>query len=236
MADSPTVRRDGRAAASDRADRSLGAFRSKADLVYELLRDRIVTAYYPPGCRLNATRIAREVGMSPLPVREALNRLREEGLVHVRPHVGVTVAGVDVDQLGELFEIRLELEPYATRLAAPALAGSGGRDLKKVLFAQRERLEMGDAEGYGTLDNRFHRLIYAAPGNRALTQLIDDLRARSERCRSVFRLVPGHMERSWEEHWAIVQALAAGDGERAQKLMRSHMERAFRMVLREMRG
>lgn len=234
MSESPTLKRDGRAA--DGAARSLGAFRSKADLVYEFLRERIVSAYYPPGHRLIATRIAREVGTSALPVREALNRLQAEGLVQMRRHTGTTVAPVDVTRMRELFEIRLELECYATRRAAPVLADSGARDLKKLLFAQRERVEKGDAEGYGTLDNRFHRLICVAPGNRSLVRAIDELRTRTEHCRVIFRRIPGYMERSWEDHWDIVHALSAGDGDRAEALMRAHIERAFRFALREMEG
>jgi DNA-binding GntR family transcriptional regulator len=199
---------------------------TKADRAYEGLRQAILTGVLEPKEQINPKGIAAELGMSVIPVREALRRLEQEGLIVIKPHVGATVRELPVAELRENLLIRSELEALAARLAAPLMT----KDVLAVLQALIDKMDKcirtKHYEQFGALNRRFHMAAYDVIPERGLLKLIEQQWDQVPRAASVFALVPEHAIAAQEEHLEIFAALKRGDAEAAANLTRDHKLRA----------
>ncbi len=202
-------------------------FITKNVAVYEALRKDIIDGRLKPGQKIIMSEVAKEFGLSDIPVREAIRRLESEGYVHFTPHVGAIVSELDGDKIIELYLIRMELESLATRLAVPHVTS------KDIDFLIKKNQEMALAiqaqklEKLGALNKEFHLRIYRAAPYPTLTQLIEDLWEKMERTQCVFSFVPERAVESVEEHKKIIEALKAKDTKLAEQLVKN--QKSFTM-------
>jgi DNA-binding GntR family transcriptional regulator len=197
---------------------------TKSAQVRERIRELIESGRLEPGDRVNVDAIARAVGVSKIPVREAISQLEALGLVVVTPHAGARVATRSAHDLRGIYLVRASLEPLAARLAAESIDAAQLESLE-ALAAQMET-----AFGEGTLDvlsdaNRaFHAGIARASGYAPVAEMVEEALRRVAPYRSRFR--PG--ARRWAsvlaEHRVILGALRARDGAAAEASARAHVE------------
>lgn len=194
---------------------------SRADQVYQALRERIVTVGLRPGARLIERDLAAEFEVSRIPLREALQRLAADGLVTAVPGQGSIVTVPTPKDIADLFDVRAGLEPVAARLAA---ANAAPEDLLKL---QACVLPRDRADSRTEANAAFHRELVAAARNPLLAQIMEPLEARM---RWVFHLtVERDPERQRQEHAELLEALVAPDPDRAAAVAHAHVEdgRAF---------
>ncbi len=190
----------------------------------------IVEGELPPGSRIIETRIARQLGTSQAPVREALRDLATLGLVEMHPYRGARVRQPEADELVEAMELRGELEAIAARSAAQRIDGTTLHRMRELLDAMRASAARGDAHSQAQQNSEFHTCVITASGNRTLQRLWSMLEpfARSY----LTATVPG-ADLHWlaERHAAIIEALEAGDPGGAADAMRAHAREAESQVL-----
>ena len=198
------------------------------DEVYNALYSQLMSHKILPGGRLSVDHLARELGVSQTPIREALSRLEAQGLV-VKTHlIGYSAAEqLDQTRLEQLYELRLLLEPYAAAKAAQHMTAASLKALEKL--AQRmEALESGDQHAaYGQFarrDGEFHDLIASIGGNDLIREALANLHTHVH----LFRLFYHSQATSEanEEHTEIISALRKRDPEAASLAMRRHIERS----------
>jgi DNA-binding GntR family transcriptional regulator len=201
--------------------------RSMVDSAYEQIRRRILDNAWPPGHRALEREVALELGMSRTPVREALMRLQNEGLVEVIPRHGVRVLPVSGVDMQEIYEILTALECMAAELlAARKPSGEELAPLVDAIDAMSKALQADDLDAWGAADERFHQHLVDLAGNRHLQATVLNHWDRTHRARMFsLRLRPKPVN-STKEHMQMVERLRAGDGEGAARVTRAHRERA----------
>jgi DNA-binding GntR family transcriptional regulator len=203
-------------------------FLTKNVAVYEALRKDIIEGRMKPGQKIIMSEVAKDFGLSDIPVREAIRRLESEGYVHFTPHIGAIVSELDADKIIELYLIRIELESLATRLAVPHITPG---DIDFLVKKNRDMEQVVQEEKYeklGALNKEFHLRIYQAAPYPTLNQLIEDLWEKMERTQCVFTFVPGRAVASVEEHKDIIEALKAKDTALSEKLIKN--QKSFTMA------
>lgn len=204
---------------------------TKAEAVYRETRWRIITGAIPPGTAVNQAELAAEFGVSQTPVREALLRLESEGLVVFVAHSMVRVSPLDLQELDELYAIRVNLDSFAGQLAAANCTQEDVVRLKGLL-ASNTGADLGERL-HRNLE--FHRSIYRASGNKQLTRLLDQLWDRTERYRIVLVANEADSQQyqrshSDDDHWAIATALFEGDGEKVAGLLSRHVQQSHDLI------
>lgn len=203
--------------------------RQLSELVTARIRDSITSGAYAPGTRLIEGRIAEELNVSRVPVREALRALAAEGLVEVRPRHGAIVASLDPASAREMVQIRATLEGLNARLAAEHCTPELASKVADVLAEGNAKLASGETAGLLDLNARFHDLLYAAGAN---TMLADLMRTLRDRTRMLFvNATEDEIRLTWEEHAAILRAVQAGDAALAALLAERHVIRAAQHYL-----
>lgn len=204
----------------------LDNYKPLRELVFESLREAIISGRLPSGERVMEIQMAEEMGVSRTPVREAIRKLELEGLVVMFPRKGAYVAGISLKDIADVFEIRGALEGLAAELAAERITDEELEDLERYLVKISEESENGDLNKVVETDTDFHSLIYRASRNQRLSQIINNLREQIQRFRTTSLSYPGRMKVAVEEHRKIVEAISGRDGELARKLAQEHIENA----------
>ncbi len=209
--------------------------RSQSEEAYLRIRERIVTLDMPPGSVVNETRLREELSIGRTPIREALQRLARENLVRSIPHRGTFVTDVNITDLARITEVRVVLEAHAARLAAEKLT-SADREAIEELLTVVERRDVSDQRELMRLDRRVHRLVYEAAHNPFLESTLERYFNLSLRLWYLVLDREVGLREAVDEHVELLKALIAGDGRRAEDVMRRHVlgfERAIRKVLVE---
>jgi DNA-binding GntR family transcriptional regulator len=194
--------------------------RTIQDIVAEALRDAIVTGRLRGGERLHQDEIASKLGVSRMPVREALRQLESEGLVVFTPHRRVSVAALSAQELREIYEIRSALEVLALDLAVPRLSIKEFDRLGAVLD-QMDRTS--DPRRWVDLNRLFHRTLYRASGRARLCTLIDSLRDNVERYLRIYVSALERRAHAQAEHRRILRACRRRQSAEAKKALRAHL-------------
>jgi DNA-binding GntR family transcriptional regulator len=198
-------------------------------VVIDALRKSILAGAYKPGERLVEDRLAVEMGVSRIPIREALRGLAAEGLIDIAPRRGATVAAFSQQSVREMIEVRATLEALNARLAARHRAPVIVRALERVLAQGNAAAAKGDAASLVELNAQFHDLLANAGQNSILGELMRTLRSRTT---PLFASMSRRRAKeTWNEHAAIVQAVIAGDEERAATLAADHVINAGNRVV-----
>ena len=181
---------------------------SKTDAVYATLKERIGAGLYSPGYRLVIDALSRELGVSPIPVREAIRRLQAEGWVRHRANIGAEVAGLKEGEYAEIMQVLARLEGWVTSTASTFLSGDDLAELSRIAHAMSEALDLNQLDQYAQLNRQFHGRIAQACPNRFLVEMVDRTWSRLDRVRrNIFLAVPQRARESLQEHYHIIQSL-----------------------------
>jgi len=194
-------------------------------MVYSALRDAIQAGRLRAGDRLVISHIGSELGVSDVPVREALFQLEAEGLIVNEPHVGATVASLDPLEVQDVYLASAIVEGAAAALAIPNMSSSDHRQLDETLTALDAVVASNDVEELARLDQHLHRTLYARCPSAHLLMLVEQLWATKERVRTAYP-ARGRGRASQLEHQAIVAAVTRGDTASVETLIRDHLRRA----------
>lgn len=195
-------------------------FNTKNNYIYENLKEEIIMGHLRPGERIVISDVAKRYNVSPMPIREAINRLQQDGFVEVVPHVGARVTSIDLEKHKELMLIRTELEALAVKLSTPFIDEKALARLDEILQEMEEHVKDNDHKKYGKLNVEFHLLIYGASPYKILYEMITTLWGRSEYSRSIFEKIPARNAASLAEHKDMVEAIKKGDGDKAAEILR----------------
>lgn len=199
---------------------------SLADKAYYAIRDLIVSLELPPAAVISERELIDRLGIGRTPVREALRRLAQEGLVEVFPRRGMFVTGVDVRDLARISEVREVLEPEAARLAAARATDAEREELRGLLA------EIGTEANLIELDERVHRAVYRAAHNDLLATTLGQYYVLALRIWMIALDRARGLEEAVEAHRDLLEAIIAGEGERAAGAIRAHV-RDFEQAMRE---
>lgn len=199
--------------------------------VFDRLEDDILNGKYQEGEAVTEQRISDELGVSRTPVREAFHKLEKEGLLKLVPNKGAVVIGVSVEDLIDIYKIRIRLEGLATRMAAANIKDADRERLTEIVELTDFYISKNDTEKIKNLDSNFHDIIYSASGSRMIYKTLSDLHKNIKRYRKMSLNVPKRLPKSIEEHKKILQAIIMGDCDAADKLASAHVEKALENVL-----
>jgi DNA-binding GntR family transcriptional regulator len=206
--------------------------RNASSAATELIRQAIVDGRLPPGRRLKEEELARELGISRTPVREALLMLHAEGLVDVAPNRGAAVRSHSVEDLDDLYQLRAVLEGYSTRRAAHRLSDEEIRELRES--CERFEALLADGEEMGELVKEnllFHQAILDGSGSGRLTAMVRQVIELPLVYRSYVWYSAEQQRISAHYHAQITRALESRDAERAELVMKEHIFEARDLLL-----
>jgi DNA-binding GntR family transcriptional regulator len=186
-----------------------------------VIKKMIAIHRFQPGLRLNAEKIARELGVSRTPVWESIRRLEQEGIVQNIPNRGVFMAETPLERVVEMIEARGVLDKFAGRMAADRISDSILKQLRHCLPEQLRAIERADISLYSSLDFRFHGLIYEASGNSYLKELFESITLQTLPARmQILSILPS----LYLDHQKIIRGLADRDPDRVEEALAHHTE------------
>ena len=191
---------------------------------YQVLLEMIVSRKLKPGERLVEEQLAKNLGVSRTPLREAINRLSKDGLVLLQARKGASVREFEIDDVIEVYDIRMVLEGLAANLAASNI------DLKK-LEKLEHLFESSEAKDLLKADAQLHDLIISSSGNKRLVIALNDLKNFIEIFRVAVYTFTAQSIIATSDHLKILEALKNRDGQQAEKLMRKHIENTKEGIL-----
>lgn len=195
-----------------------------AERVYGDLKARILRLDLAPGAPLSETEMSLEYGVSRTPIREALIRLGDEGLVDVQPKSGTNVSRIPLQLLPEAIVVRRALEEVTARHAAQNATGSWVLTLQSRLARQRELAETDDREAFFLADEAFHAAIAEMAGFPGIWTLVERAKMHVDRFRWLTLPQQGRMQMAIDEHAAVLKAIADRDPDAAAAAMVKHIE------------
>lgn len=199
---------------------------TKGERAYAIVRAKILSGEFEPGAPINQATLARTIGISTTPLREALRRLKAEGLLELDAHRDARVTPLTAEEARDLLEVRRSLDPLAASLAAQRRTRA---DIEQVRAAAAVLRPLSGNPDNAQLaaHRRFHAAIYHASHNDLLITTLDGLWDRADRYRR-FALdvdpAPEARRRRAHEHDELVRCVVAGDGDAAAELMREHVD------------
>lgn len=209
----------------ERQNKSARAGLSRKQTAYEYIKEKILSCEYEPGAMMNEQSLCDELELSRTPVRDALSRLEQEGLVNIMPKKGLMVSALKLGDINHIYEVRLLLEPYALRRYGCKLD-------QKELRRFRQRMEeqvatAGRVSDQYELDDAFHMMIMRAANNRYLISTYENIKDQSLRVRVLSgNEVENRLADTFKEHTAIIDACLQEDWEGAAQAMTRHLENA----------
>lgn len=199
-------------------------FITKNAWIYARMKDDIARGVLAPGERLVVARIAQRYNVSPMPVRDALNRLSQEGFVEITPHAGATVISVDLDQLREILVVRHELEPLAAALSVDHIDSDMLLKLERMHTDMERLCAANNEDEYEAMNWAFHDIIYASSRNRTLYELIMSLWRRSCITRTVFARLPDKLPLSVEGHRQWLNGIREKNAVGVRRIVHDHLK------------
>jgi DNA-binding GntR family transcriptional regulator len=198
--------------------------------VYLRLSEEILSGELTRGHALTESHLCSKYSASRTPVRAAIHKLAEEGLVECVPNRGAVVLGIDTTLLRDIYQIRMRLEGLSSFLAAERISDGELENLKNTVELAEFYLNKKDTENLRQLDSKFHEIIYRASGNRMLEKTLRELHRIIKFYRKKSLAVSDRLSKSVEEHREIFEAIKDKDAARADELTSRHIERAFQNI------
>jgi len=197
--------------------------RTETQQAYDRIRERIITLQLAPGSLINEQLLAKELDLSPGPLREALRLLAYEGLVVIPPGLGIYVAEVNLPDLEYISELRLELEGLSARLATKR-ATPDDLVVLEALCREHARIPAEDHPRLLDIDHRFHQAIARATQNKYLAKTLERYFGLSQRLWYLAIPQLGFLPVAVACHLEVVEAITAGDSDRAVQAMHEHVQ------------
>jgi DNA-binding GntR family transcriptional regulator len=200
----------------------------------EQLREAIIRGVYQPGQRLKQNELARSLGCSPVPVREALHRLAAEGFIVIDPQRGARVADFNCRELEEMYEIRMMLEGRAAQRAAERMIPEVARRVRTIL----DKMDVADIspDDWVRLNWEFHDSLYACADQEFLRKTISNLRRSMEPYLRLDVAQVGSYAAGRRDHRRILQACERGDDKLASRYAIAHLRRTAARIIKHVRG
>jgi DNA-binding GntR family transcriptional regulator len=204
---------------------------TKKERIYLLLRDAIVNEKLKPGERLIISRIAKEYEISESPVREALQALVQDGYVTATPFAGFEVMNISLDDVRQIFEIRIQLEPFAAKQAVRYMTNVDIASLEEIINKSKKLAENNDLLGYWKLNREFHLTHYKFCNNQRLYQMIVELYSFSNRNPSYYTDV----SQVWDSiklHETLLLAISERSEAIVEKIVRDHTIESYEHLVK----
>lgn len=214
--------------------RPAGGHRTLAERAFATLHEAIVTGVLAPGERLPIEELAEILEMSPMPIREALRLLDSVGLVENIPHRGARVTELSIDDLREVYEARLALEPLCVIHAAEKFTETDALRAAERLEAHVKAYKQRDLGLVWSTHTAFHFALYDAARSRWMRRLIHPLWESSERYRFAMLPVRANLDQRRFEHERILQACIDHDGPAAARELHNHLARTANLIAVQM--
>jgi len=195
-------------------------FRTKTDFVHNYLKEKILAGELLMGESINISQLSKELHVSIIPVREAIQRLETEGLVDIIPHKGAYVRSFNPEKIREIYSIRAVLEGLAAKMAIPNLDDEKFKHLREMAESMKQCALEEDDEKFGTLNKEFHQFIYQH-STPMLFDMIFNLWTGNW-SKTIFMFKPNRMHAAAAEHFEIIDAMEAKDGELTEQLVKTH--------------
>lgn len=205
--------------------------KSLEESVFLTLEEEILSGALKRGEGLTETALSTRLGVSRTPLRAALARLAEEGLVEISPNKGAVVVGIGDEELVDIYKIRIRLEGLASAEAARKISKEDLELLRHSVELAEFYIQKRDTEHLKELDSEFHSIIYRASGNRLLCKTLTELHRKIQFYRKRSLGVGERLERSTAEHREILSAIESGNSEAADRLTSAHIEAALNNIL-----
>jgi DNA-binding GntR family transcriptional regulator len=209
--------------------------RTLAETVADRLRELIITGQLPPGTPLRLTPLAEQLGVSIMPVREAIRLLENERLVVVTPRRKAVVAELSIDDIEETYAVRVALEGLAARHATERLTAADIKDIDELFANMARARDAGDMRVFIEADREFHMRLYVASGREHLVRTISELVNRSRRYSSYVYASWQPLDIALRAHQPLLEAIEAGDPALVEERTREHMSAAGARLLAAVR-
>jgi len=181
---------------------------NKQKQAYEFLRGKILSGEYGPGYRLVIDQVSKQLGISKIPVREAIRQLEADGLIQYKPYSGAVVSNINEREYLEVISVLAVLEGYATALSSREITEEALEKLRDLNRQMEQSVKEFEFERFGALNRQFHKVIYDCCGNRYLAETTVQMWEQMDRIRrSVFIFVPKRAVESIQEHEHIIRLL-----------------------------
>lgn len=204
------------------------------DVVFNTLRDAIMTGELLPGERLMEIKLADKLGVSRTPIREAIRKLELEGLVVNTPRKGAEVAGISAEDLRDVLEVRRTLEILAINLACDKMTDESLNELYGNIQSFKELIATKAATDIASADVGFHDIIYKSTGNNRLIQILNNIREQMYRYRLEYIKDIDSWKRLLDEHTAIYESIKNRDRESAQTAILTHIDNQEKSICEKM--
>jgi DNA-binding GntR family transcriptional regulator len=204
--------------------------RRLSEQVVEEVRRLIITGAYPPNTQLSEVELSEQLGVSRTPVREAFIRLAEDGLVNILPQIGSFVAPISIEAVQQAQFIREHLECALIVELARCSDRKIVQQLRRIVKQQAIAARHKDWDAFYALDEELHATFATASGHPAVWRVIQQSKTHIDRVRYVGNRQPEHAKVLLAQHTAIVDAIARGDADEAQSLMRTHLREVFETI------
>jgi len=191
---------------------------------YDYVKAQIMNLELKPGQYITDSQVASELNVSRTPVREALRRLEQEGLLVNQARRGWKVYALSLEDIHEIFDIKASLEGMLARRAAACQDEELRQSLREAMEGMKRAARTSDGDAWLEADFQLHRVIFSMGGNERATGIIQNLNDQWHRVRIGFLAMQGRIERSNPEHEAVVDTILSGDGQEAERLMRIHLD------------
>jgi DNA-binding GntR family transcriptional regulator len=208
--------------------RQIQPIRSKNELVYTSLRAAIIHGELAPGARLVIDELASELGVSQIPVREALRQLEADGFIASKPHVGATVTDIHASLITEIFGLLEAMEIISGRAGCERLIAADWKDLERHLLHMDALV--CDPESWSQANVQFHQLICERAGTPLVQKMMDKALAHWDRLRSYYQLKEVFAARvgaAHQQHWEMFDAIRHRDADRLEQIVRTHNRAAL---------
>jgi DNA-binding GntR family transcriptional regulator len=200
--------------------------------IYEYLREQLLSGEIQPHQHLIEAKIAKDIGTSRTPVREALHSLEIEGLIESIPRVGYVVKSISEREVEEICEIRMAIEALAARWAMEKAHKKLVEELKKNISISDAKVSKGDVRTFVDMDAQFHEVISKFSGSRRLLELAQTLRRHMLRYRIQSIYSVDNVLRAIEGHKGILRAIKTRDLDKVNRAIQYHMEQSKKDILR----
>lgn len=199
--------------------------KTMASAAAEEIRNRILAGDYPPGFQLRQDGLAGDLGMSRIPIREALVQLESEGLLKILPHRGAIVVQLTADEIEELFNMRLLLEPFLFKRSAPLLTKEDFKALHQIQMRYAKSIDKRDIDIWNELNTEFHLTLYRHAHSPRIVLTVQNLLVECDRhTRIQLSTIRGDRERAVAEHAELLRLCEEGAFEEGAHLMHAHID------------
>ncbi|AEV66793.1 GntR family transcriptional regulator [Acetivibrio clariflavus] len=215
---------------------NLNDYKPLREVIFDTLREAIITGELKPGERLMEVKLAEKMGVSRTPVREAIRMLELEGLVDMLPRKGAHVAELSVKDIMDVLEVRAAMDSLATRLAAERITDDEIKELRQIQAQFINYVEKNNLQGSIKKDVEFHELIYRASRNDRLLQIANNLREQVQRFRVIYLKDYSSPKNLIKEHEDICDAIAARNLDMAQEYAQIHINNQEKVIIKAIKS